>query len=183
MAQSPRKPAKSRASGKSQKTAPTKSRAPSRASAKGQAASKSRATSKQRAAPKRMPSPRGDARVSKAPDRSWTETLQTLVTSSLGREILADVLEASAGALRKARTDAQDAMEAGALATTAAGQAATSVGTEMATGAAALVQTATETLADLVTSTASSLIPPGEESEPRRSPRRGAKGRGKASKD
>jgi hypothetical protein len=125
-----------------------------------------------------MPSPRSDARVSKAPDRSWTETLQTLVTSSLGREILADVLEASAAALRKARTDARDVMEAGATAATAAGQTATSVGTEMATGAAALVQTATETLADLVTSTASSLIP---ESEPRPSARRGAKGRGKAS--
>jgi hypothetical protein len=101
--------------------------------------------------------------------------LQTLVTSSLGREILADVLEASAGALRKARADARDAMEAGATAATAAGQTATSVGSEMATGAAALVQTATETLADIVTSTASSLIPEGE---PRRSARRSAKGRG-----
>jgi len=126
-----------------------------------------------------MPSPRSEARVSKTQDQNLTSTLQTLVSSPVGREVLADILEAAAGALRKARADVQDIMEASASAATAAGETATSVGAEMATGAAALVQTATETLADLVTSTATNLLAPADEADARTSSRRGARGREK----
>ena len=120
MAQAPRKTAKGRASGKASKASPSKSRG----SAKASAQSKSRAATKQRAAPKRMPSSKSELRVSSATDQNWSGMIQALVTSNMGREVLADVLEAAAGALRKARADVQDAMEAGAAAASAAGNLA-----------------------------------------------------------
>jgi hypothetical protein len=176
MAQAPRKPAKARASGKASKGSPSKSRG----SAKAPAQSKSRAPTKQRAAPKRMPSSKSESRVSSATDQNWSGMIQALVTSTMGREVLADVLEAAAGALRKARADVQDAMAAGATAASAAGDTAVNVGTEMATGTVALVQTATEALADIVTGTAQTMLPALAGSETA-TPRRGGRGRKKAS--
>jgi len=128
-----------------------------------------------------MPSSKSESRVSSAADQNLSGMVQALVTSSMGREVLADVLEAVAGALRKARADVQDAMEAGASAASAAGDSAVNVGTEMATGTVALVQTATEALADIVTGTAQSLLPNPAGGESASTPRRGARGRRKGS--
>jgi len=128
-----------------------------------------------------MPTSKSESRVSSATDQNWSGMVQALVTSNMGREVLADVLEAAAGALRKTRADVQDAMEAGVSAASAAGDSAVNVGAEMATGTVALVQTATEALADIVTGTAQTLIPTLAGAEPAPAPRRGGRGRKKAS--
>ena len=97
----------------------------------------------------------------------------------MGCEVLADVLEAAAGALRKARADVQDAMEAGAAAASAAGDSAVNVGTEMATGTVALVQTATEALAGHRDGHCAKPDPSFAGTEPAAAPRRGGRGRKK----
>jgi hypothetical protein len=99
--------------------------------------------------------------------------MNTLLTSDLGREILADVLNAAAGALRQNREMGQKAQEAGRAMTdrgTDLASSAVQVGTQAAAGAvdtsaeitAAAVdiaQTAAGTLATVATNAVLNMLP------------------------
>jgi hypothetical protein len=99
--------------------------------------------------------------------QNWSGALETLVSSSLGRDILADALEAAAGALRRGRGELQETVAASARAIRDTSSAAIDAGTEVVTGAANLAQSAAEALADAVTSSARSLLPGTGENETR----------------
>ena len=148
MARSPRTSSKQRTPAKARKGT----------SAKRGVAKKSAGSSKQRrtskaAATKRRP------RAGATGEQNWSSALTALVSSSLGREILADVLEAAAGALRRAQGNMQEAIAAGTSAASEASDTAVSVSSELVSGTAAVAQTATEVLGDVVTAAARSLLP------------------------
>jgi hypothetical protein len=168
MARVPRKAAKAAKKGSSKKSAARKAPAKARQTNKAAAPRKQRNTSSKTAARK------GGNRTGST-GQNWSGAIEALVNSSMGRGVLADVLEAAAGALRKARKDVDEAVEASATAVSAAGDTAVSVGTEVASGAAALVQTATEAMADIVTTTAENFLSPDKDDErKRRSSRSGS---------
>ena len=77
--------------------------------------------------------------------QSWGSLIASLVTSTLGRAILADVLEAAAAALKKERPGLE---QAGADQIARAGEAATSAGSEIVSGTAALAQRAVSVLTE-----------------------------------
>ena len=79
--------------------------------------------------------------------QSWGSLITSLVTSTLGRAILADVLEAAAAALKKERPGLE---QAGADQIARAGEAATSAGSEIVSGTAALAQRAVSVLTEAV---------------------------------
>jgi hypothetical protein len=80
--------------------------------------------------------------------QGWGSAVASLVTSALGRAILADVLEAAAAALKKERPEFE---RAGVDQIASPGEAATSVGSEMMSGTAALAQRAVSVLTEAVT--------------------------------
>ena len=97
----------------------------------------------------------------------------SLVTSELGREILADMLNAAAGVLRQHRGTGQQAQEAGRamvdrgtdLATmavqvgTVVTSGAVDTGAEITAAAVDMAQTAAETLATVATSAVLNMLP------------------------
>jgi hypothetical protein len=147
---------------KSTKTTASKSRgskkaarsAPQKGSAK-----KTRAAPAKRAQARSAPtksatkrSPRNQA----APAQSWTSSVGALLTSQLGREILADVLDSAAGVLRRNRDVAQQvaasgeaALDSGRDMATAAFDASTNVAGEVASATRGIAQTAAGALAEL----------------------------------
>lgn len=162
MAKAPASKARSGAkSGKaSGKASPNRSggKAQKQTASKAAAASKSRSPTKAREASKKRTPSKSKARQQPAKSQNWGSAISSLVTSSLGREILADVLEAAAAALKRERPGLQ---AAGAEQIARAGEAATNIGTEIASGTAALAQTAVGVLAEVVSDTARSVLPGG----------------------
>jgi hypothetical protein len=125
----------------------------------------------------------------------------SLLTSELGREILADMLNAAAGVLRQNRGTGQQAHEAGRamveggtdVATTAmqvgteAASGAVDTGAEITAAAVDMAQTAAETLATVATSAVLNMLPgagtsDGERQEGR-GRRRSSKGRTEPEED
>jgi hypothetical protein len=171
MARSPRSPVtKARRSGTAQTGSASRARAASKSSI---APARQRATAKRGSASKRR------ARKAARAGQSWPAALETLVSSSQGRNILAEVLEAAAGALRKGQGELQENVATGARAMRDVSGAAIDAGTEVVKGTAGLAQTATEVLADVVTSAARSLLPEsGEGGTSRRTRKRKSSGEG-----
>src|SRR5688572_26762126 len=95
------------------------------ARSKKQAAPAARSTQKTRAPSRKRAS-------SESSSQSWGSFLNDLVTSSLGREILADVLIAAAAALKKDRPVVQQALEDGVQRAAQAGASAVGAGTDVA---------------------------------------------------
>ena len=177
MARSPRLSASKARTGRNTPTgatAPAKTRGSKGAASKKNARPGKGPARKPRAASKRTPARVQPGRAQPKPE-SWAASVGSLVTSQLGREILADVLNAAADVLRQNRAMSQQAQVAGRavvdrgtdLASTAA-----QVGTEAASGAvdtgaqitAAAVdiaQTAAGALATVATSAVLNMLPGG----------------------
>jgi hypothetical protein len=130
----------------------TRARAVERGPSKRQAAPAARTTQKTRAPSRRRTS-------GESLPQSWGSLLNTLVTSSLGRAILADVLVAAADALRKDRPNLQQAVEDGAQQTAQAGAAAIDAGTDVASATVTLAQSAAGALAEMVTDATRDMLP------------------------
>jgi hypothetical protein len=94
---------------------------------------------------------RGRPRKSSPQSQSWFPAFGTLITSPLGREILADVLEAAAAVLRKQREVAKQVADAGEAAVKTTGEVA-SLSRDMA-------QATAGALADATTDALRSLLP------------------------
>ena len=122
------------------------------AASKRQTAPTARVTQKTRASSRRRVS-------SESSSQSWGSLLNTLVTSSLGREILADVLIAAAAALKKDRPIVQRAFEEGVQKAAQAGATAVGAGTDVASATATLAQSAAGALAEIVTDAARDMLP------------------------
>lgn len=108
--------------------------------------------------------------------QSWGSLLNNLVTSPLGREILADVLIAVAAALKKDRPIVQRAFEDGVQKAAQAGATAVGAGADVASATATLAQSAAGALAEIVTDAARDILPG---SPAKKSASRSTKGRGK----
>jgi hypothetical protein len=119
-----------------------KAKAQKRSAAKGAAAGTK--ASAATGARKRSASKAQKRRPSEQP-QSWSGVVASLVTSAMGRAILADVLEAAAAALRKERPGFE---QAGADQMASAREAATSAGSEIVSGTAALAQRAVSVLTE-----------------------------------
>ena len=105
--------------------------------------------SKKRRTTRKGPAPQARASSQRTPAKaqgkrrqpqaeSWAASVGSLINSQLGREILADVLNAAAGVLRQNRQMGQQAQEAGRAVIdrgTDAASTAVQVGTEVASGA------------------------------------------------
>jgi hypothetical protein len=94
--------------------------------------------------------------------RKGGDSLASLVTSPLARELVADALIAIAGALagnRKARDAAAKAGSKVAKAGAQAGSAAMDAGADAASGAKDMAQTATGAVAEVVTEAARRILP------------------------
>ena len=168
MARSPKSPpSKARRGGKGQAAGGgSKTRASSAAASK-KATAKKGASAKNRSASKRAPA-RAQPQAA-----SWGASVESLLTSELGREILADVLNATAGVLRQNREMGRQAEVAGRAMIdrgTDLASTAVNVGTEVASGAvdtsaditAAAVdiaQTAAGTLAAVATNAVLNMLP------------------------
>jgi hypothetical protein len=106
---------------------------------------------------------------------NWAAGVSSLLTSELGREILADMLNAAAGILRQHRGTDQQAQEAGQgmadrgtdLASTAvqvgteAASGAVDAGAEITAAAVDIAQTAAGTLATVATGAVLNMLPSG----------------------
>jgi hypothetical protein len=150
MARHPRSSAaKARGSEKARKGPASKARAARKSSA---------APARTRAAAKKGITSKRRARTAVPAGQSWSGALETLVSTSLGRNVLADALEAAAGALRRGQGELEETVAAGARAIRDTSSAAIDAGTEVVTGAASLAQTAAEALAGAATSSARSLL-------------------------
>jgi hypothetical protein len=146
-----------------------------------------------RAASKRTQT-RAQPRRRQPQPESWAAGVGSLLTSELGREILADMLNAAAGALRQHRGTGQQAQEAGQgmvdrgtdVATTAvqvgseAASGAVDTGAEITAAAVDMAQTAAGALATVATSAVLNMLPGGgtneDEGQTGRRRRRATKG-------
>jgi hypothetical protein len=139
MARSPRPtPSKTRAARKARggNSGAAKTRRASQGASKKTASTKGGPPAKQRA--QRTPAT-SRGRKGQPQNENWVAGISSLMTSQLGREILADVLDAAAGVLRQNRQIGQEVEVAGrAMIDTGADAASTAVqiGTEVASGAA-----------------------------------------------
>jgi hypothetical protein len=84
--------------------------------------------------------------------------VSTLAGSALGRQIIADVLEAAATALRKDRGNIRQEIETGVEQVTETAGTAVNVATEVASGTVGLAQTAAGVLAEVATDAARSML-------------------------
>ena len=153
-------PSKARASGKAVGGATSKKRsAPvTRARAMEQGPSKKRAVPEARA-PQRTRAPSRRRASSGSSSQSWASLLNTLVTSSLGRAILADVLVAAADALSKDRPNLQQTIDQGAQQAAHAGAAVIDSGADVALATRTLAESAAGALAGMVTDAARDILP------------------------
>ncbi len=137
---------------KKQASSGTRARATKREPSKTRAASQSRTTQKTRGPSRRRAN-------SEASSQSWGSLLTTLVTSPLGRAIMADVLIAAADALRKDRPNLQQTVEEGTQQVMKVGGAAIDAGSDVASAAVTLAQSAAGALAEVVTDAARDMLP------------------------
>ena len=141
---------------------------------------KQRSGSKTGAAKKRRATRKSES--PSATSASWLTALSTLAGSAPGREIIADVLEAAASALRKSGTRIGQAVVSRAQQGIQAAGTAAEVAAEVATGTVGLAQTAASVLAEVATDAARSMLPGaagGDDEAGRSGSSRGAKGRSK----
>jgi hypothetical protein len=101
---------------------------------------------------------------------NWAASVGSLLGTQLGREILADVLDAAAGVLRRNRELAQSvaatgeaALESGREMTNAAFTASTNVAGDVASAARDMAQTAAGALAGLTSEAMRTMVPGSEE--------------------
>jgi hypothetical protein len=128
---------------------------------------------------------------------SWANSIGSLLNSPLGREILADVLDAASAVLRRDRSGQQVAGAVNAVADAGADAASTAmeVSTDVASGAmdagakiasavSDIAETAAGSLAAIATGAVLDMLPggPSEEEEPKRNGR-GRRGKGRAEDD
>lgn len=174
MARSPKSTSTKARSGRKTRTGPTastKSRARKGAASKKTAEARKGSASKARAASKRT-QVRAQPRKGQPKAESWAASVGSLVTSQLGREILADVLNAAADVLRQHRAAGQQAQEVRAivgrgpdLASTAvqvgteAASGAVDAGAEITAAAVDIAQTAAGTLATVARSAVLNMLP------------------------
>jgi hypothetical protein len=146
---------------------------PARSAAKKGAAKKRSAGATKRTQAKSAGS-KGAAKRSAAqrtgPAENWAASVGSLLGTQLGREILADVLDAAAGVLRRNRELAQSvaatgeaALESGREMATAAFTTSTNVAGDVASAARDMAQTAAGALADLTTEAMRTMVPGTEE--------------------
>jgi hypothetical protein len=186
MARSPRTTAsKARAGSKARRNTAPKAAAPSK-----------KATAKRAPAKKASSKRTGSKAQAKRPQaqaENWAGSVGSLLTSQVGREVLAEVLEAAVSVLRRVRDTGQQIANTGGAAvdagsstvssavdvTTDVASGAIETGTEIASATADMMQTAVGTLANIATSGVRSLLPEAS-AEPEGTD--GQKGRGKTRK-
>jgi hypothetical protein len=139
----PASKARSGSKSRSRSEAPVGTKAQRRASTANKA---QRGTAQKRSAAKSQPRRKSEQ------TQSWGGALATMITSQLGRDILSDVLEAAAAALRKERPGQQTSTDARNAPDTT--DSPVSVAAELAAGSAALASTAVNVLAGAVTDSA-----------------------------
>jgi hypothetical protein len=142
------------------------------AKAGARSAGKQRSGAKKAAGQKRGTPARRGAQAGGA--ENLLAAFSTLAGSALGREIIADVLESAATALRKDRGNIRQEIESGVERATEAAGSTVDVATEVASGTMGLAQTAAGVLAEVATDTARSMLGvSSDEDEGGRSKRRG----------
>lgn len=148
---------------KSTKSTPSKARAGGKS--KQRTSAKKSAPRKSRGAQARTASKRA-ARKQTPQAETWAASIGSLLSSQPGREILADVLDAAAGVLRRNREITQQvvasgeaALESGRDLATAAFRASTSAADEMTSAARGMAETAAERLAELAGDTVRTILP------------------------
>ena len=181
MARSPRSTSSKAPTGRKARAggaASTKTRASAGAASKKNAGAGKGPARQPRAASKRTQT-RAQSRRGQPQAESWAAGVGSLLTSEVGREILADMLNAAAGVLRQNRGTGQQAQEAGRamvdrgtdLASTAvqvgteAASGAVEAGAEITAAAVDIAQTAAETLATVATGAVLNLLPGGSTNE------------------
>jgi hypothetical protein len=142
------------------------------------------------AAAKRSAS-RGQGRRQQPQAETWTSSIGTLLNSQLGREILADALDAASAVLRRDRSGQQVTSAVNAVADAGGNVASTAVdvstdvassaldaGAKMASAVSDIAETAVGSLAAIATGAVLDMQPGGQsdEDEPKRSGR-GRRGR------
>jgi hypothetical protein len=146
------------------KAAPRKARGgtgtKARPTSKKSTSAKKVASAQKAGAPRRIASKRRSPKPS-AGAGQWLGAVSNLVGTLEGREIVADVLEAAAAALRKGRRNVASAVEAGTEQVLETAETATNVATEVAAGTASLAGTAAGVLAEAVADVAHSVLPGG----------------------
>jgi hypothetical protein len=88
----------------------------------------------------------------------WAGAFQTLIGSPQGREVLADMFDAVAGALRNQRETAATAAEDGTEAVASTVETTLDAATEIASGTMGVAQTATTVLTDVISDAMRSVI-------------------------
>jgi hypothetical protein len=146
------------------------------AKAGGRSAGKQRGAAKKTAGQKRRTS--GKQTTPFAGAEGMLAAFSTLATSAVGREIIADVLESAAAALRKARGNVQEGIESGVETATETAGAAVSVASEVASGTVGLAQTAAGVLAEVATDAARSMLVGPSDDEGGNGRRRGRSAKG-----
>jgi hypothetical protein len=148
---------------KSTKSTPSKTRAGAK--------TKPRVSAKKEGAPQRRGARARAASKKSAPKQvsrteGWASSVGSLLTSQPGREILADVLDAAAGVLRRNREVAQQvvasgeaAVESGRELATAAFRAGTTAADEVAAATRGVAETAAGALAELAGEALRTLMP------------------------
>ena len=126
------------------------------AKARGRSAGKQRSPSKKTVGQKRGAS--GKRMTQSAAAENLLGAVSTLAGSALGRQIIADVLEAAATALRKDRGNIRQEIETGVEQVTETAGTAVNVATEVASGTVGLAQTAAGVLAEVATDAARSML-------------------------
>ena len=100
-------------------------------------------------APQKRSASKGRRRQTKG-SAEWAVALQTLIGSSHGREILADMFDAVAGTLRKQGETATRAAEDGTEVVAGTVETTLDAATEIASGSMRIAQTAATVLTDVV---------------------------------
>jgi len=129
------------------------------------AKARSRPAGKQRSTKSTAAQKRGGARKSggtEGASENLFGAMSTLVGTALGREIIAEILEAAAATLRRRGGMARAAESAGEQASEAAATAG-DVAAEVASGTVGLAQTAAGVLAEVATDAARSMLPAASE--------------------
>ena len=134
-------------------------RAPSKKSSKKRSSASSTKTGRARAqkgpaakrgAPQKRAAAKGRRRRQTGGSPDWAGAFQTLIGSPQGREILADMFDAVAVALRKQRETATRAAEDGTEAVVGTVETTLDAATEIAAGTMGIARTAATVLTDVV---------------------------------
>ena len=141
-------------------------RAASKKSSKKRGAASSRKTGRgsarkgpaaKKGAPQKRSASKGRRRQTKG-SAEWAGAFQTLIGSSQGREIMADMLDAVSATLRKQRETAIRAGEAGTEAVAGTVETTLDAATEIASGTMGIAQSAATVLTDVISEAMRSVL-------------------------